>query len=104
MFYLLWEIDLLCVFIYFETFTMLPVAFEHQNIFDICDYNMNTVLTLYNVFDTFGRFLVSAVAPTKIKASLSILPRAILLVIIVLNYYFEHDDYNHTFTIFIFNI
>ena len=106
MFFLLWEIDLLCIFIYFVTFAMFPVAFEHQNIFHLNKYNMNTVLTLYNVFDTFGRFLVSAVTPTKIKAYLSILPRGILLVTIVLNYYFEYEDYNHTFTslFLIFNI
>lgn len=106
MFFLLWDIDLLCVFIYFVTFTTYPVAFENQNIFHIDKYNMNTVLTLYNVFDTFGRYLVSAVTPTKIKAYLSILPRGILLVTIVLNYYFEYEDYNHTFTsiFLIFNI
>ena len=107
MFFLLWDIDLLCVFIYIVTFAMFPVAFEKQNIFRINKYNMNTVLTLYNVFDTFGRYLVSAVTPTKIKAALSILPRGILLVTIVLNYYFEHEKkYNHTFTsiFLIFNI
>ena len=106
MFFLLWDIDLLCVFIYIVTFTMFPVAFENQNIFRINKYNMNTVLTLYNVFDTFGRYLVSAVTPTKIKAALSSLPRGLLLVTIVLNYYFEYDDYNHTFTsiFLIFNI
>ena len=106
MFKLLIDIDLLCVFIYIVTFAMYPVAFQNQNIFNIGEYNFNTILTLYNFFDTLGRYLISAVTPTKKLTFISVLTRGALLVTIVLNYYFQYNGFNLTFTsiFLIFNV
>lgn len=106
MFKLLIDIDLLCVFIYIVTFSIYPVAFEHQKFFEIGDYNFNTILTLYNIFDTLGRYLISAVTPTKKLTFISVLSRGILLFTVVLNYYFQYNGFNLAFTsiFLIFNV
>lgn len=99
MFKLLYDINLLCVFIYVVTFTLYPVSIQHQYIFDLdFDYNLNTILTIYNCFDTIGRYLVSKVTPTKKLAYISSLIRGIFLVTFILNYYFQSNDANETFT------
>ena len=55
---------------------------------------MNTVLTIYNVFDTLGRYLVSKIKPTKSLAYISIVSRVVFLVTIPLNYFFCLKNYN----------
>ena len=107
MFKILRDIDLLCVFIYIITFATYPCSFENLNLFHLDEYNLNTILTIYNVFDTFGRYLVSKVKPTKRLTYISVLSRTILIATIFLNYYFQiKKDYNLTFTsiFLIFNV
>ena len=98
MFRLLIDIDLLCAFIYIITFAVYPVAFEEQTIFDLGIYNFNTILTIYNVFDTLGRFLVSKVNPTKKIAYISILGRAVLIFTILFNFYLQKRNKLSTFS------
>lgn len=107
MFKILLDIDLLCVLIYIVTFATYPCSFEKQHLFHFNEYNLNTILTIYNCFDTFGRFLVSKVKPTKKLTYISSLSRTLLIATIFLNYYFEYKkDYSLTFTsiMLIFNV
>ena len=107
MFKLLYDINLLCVFIYIVTFALYPISIQKLQLFSIkeSDYNLNTILTIYNCFDTFGRYLVSKVTPTKKLAYFSSLIRAIFLVTFILNNYFQ-ERYSKIFTslFLIFNV
>ena len=99
MFKILIDINLLCVFIYIVTFALYPIAFKRQKMFNFeFNYYFNTVLTIYNAFDTIGRYLVSKIEPTKKITYISVLSRGILLITIVLNYYFQLKDCNIIFT------
>lgn len=98
MFKILMDIDLLCVFIYIVTFALYPVAMESQKIFDLGEYNYNTILTIYNVSDALGRFLISKIKPNKKITYITVLSRSILLVTIILNYYLQQKDVNLIFT------
>ena len=99
MFKILIDINLLCVFIYIVTFSIYPIAFQKQTMFNLeSNYYFNTVLTIYNAFDTIGRYLVSKIEPTKKITYISVLSRGILLITIVLNYYFQLKDFNIIFT------
>lgn len=93
-FKVLMDIDLLCALIYIITFSLYPVAFQEQKLFNLGDYYLNTVLTIYNVFDTLGRYLVSKIKPTKSLAYISIVSRVVFLVTIPLNYFFCLKNYN----------
>ena len=99
MFKLLYDINLLCVFIYIVTFALYPVSINKIRLFSLKegDYNLNTILTIYNFFDTLGRYLVSKVTPTKKLAYFSSLIRAIFLATFILGNYFQ-DRYNQIFT------
>lgn len=99
MFKLLYDINLLCVFIYIVTFALYPVSINNIKLFSLKegDYNLNTILTIYNCFDTIGRYLVSKVTPTKKLAYFSSLIRAVFLVTFILGNYFQ-DRYDQIFT------
>lgn len=98
MFKLLYDINLLCVFIYIVTFALYPVSINNIKLFSLKgDYNLNTILTIYNFFDTIGRYLVSKVTPTKKLAYFSSLIRAVFLVTFILGNYFQ-DRYDQIFT------
>lgn len=98
MFKILRDIDLLCVFTYIVTIGLYPTAFEQQKIFEIGDYNFNTILTIYNFFDTLGRILVSKIKPTKKLTYICVLGRGVLIITILLNCYFGLKNYNIIFT------
>jgi hypothetical protein len=98
MFCLLIDIDILCAFIYIVTFAVYPVAFADQTIFNLDIYNFNTILAIYNVFDTLGRYLVSKINPTKKIAYISILSRTILIFTILFNYYLQKRNKYSTFS------
>ncbi len=101
MFKLIVDIDLLCAFIYIITFAVYPVAFEGQKIFSkrVEIYNFNTILTIYNIFDTLGRYLVSKVTPTKKNTYISVLSRVVLIITILYNYYLQTHNKIITFSI-----
>ena len=98
MFCLLIDIDILCAFIYIVTFAVYPVAFADQTIFNLDIYNFNTILAIYNVFDTLGRYLVSKINPTKKIAYISILSRTVLIFTILFNYYLQKRNKYSTFS------
>lgn len=104
MFFLLKDINLLCVFIYIITFAVYPTAFENVVLFNLGDYSFNTLLSIYNVFDTLGRYLVSKVQPTKKLTYICCLSRAILIITMLLNDYFSIKKYNEIFTSIFFII
>jgi len=93
-FKVLMDIDILCALTYIVTFAMFPVAFQEQKLFNLGDYYLNTVLIIYNSFDTLGRYLVSKIKPTKSLSYISIISRVVFLITIPLNYYFCIKDYN----------
>ena len=99
MFKLLYDINLLCMFIYIVTFSLYPVSINNIKLFSLKegDYNLNTILTIYNCFDTIGRYLVSKVTPTKKLAYFSSIIRVVFLATFILGNYFQ-DRYNQIFT------
>ena len=106
-FKILKDIDLLCSFIYIITFAVFPVAFSKHILFSLNEaYSINTLLILYNFFDTFGRFLVSSITPTKMLTYITIISRAALLITFFLNSLFIGNKFSIYLTsiLDIFNI
>ena len=87
----IWDLNLLMAYIYIVTFALFPNASISQDLFnlkdDYNDYNVNTIILIYNVFDTIGRYLVAKVKPTKKLTYIITLGRSILLFTLVFNYY-----------------
>jgi hypothetical protein len=83
-----WDLDLLIMYTYIVTFALFPNASINQKVFHFPEpYQINTVITIYNVFDTVGRYLVGIFKPTKALNIIVILGRSILLFTLVFNYY-----------------
>lgn len=83
-----WDLDLLILYTYIVTFALFPNASINQKVFHFSvPYQINTVITIYNVFDTVGRYLVGIFKPTKALNIIVILGRSILLFTLVFNYY-----------------
>ena len=83
----IWDLNLLMVYIYIVTFALFPNASISQNLFNLSfNYNTNTIILIYNVFDTIGRYLVAKVTPTKKLNTTVILGRSILLFTLVFNF------------------
>ena len=87
----IWDLNLLMAYIYIVTFTLFPNASISQDLFglkeDYNDYNVNTIILIYNVFDTIGRYLVAKVTPTKKLNLIITFGRSVLLFTLVFNYY-----------------
>lgn len=84
----IWSFDLLVFLNYLVTFAVYPGASINQKLFSLTGaFNSNTVIMIYNVFDTLGRMLVSKMKPTKQLNMIIILARTVLLFTIVFNYY-----------------
>ena len=84
----IWSFDLLVFLNYIVTFAVYPGASINQKLFSLTGaFNSNTVIMIYNVFDTLGRMLVSKMKPTKQLNMIIILARTVLLFTIVFNYY-----------------
>jgi len=84
----LWDLNLIMTYIYIVTFALFPNASINQKMFGLeGDYSTNTVILVYNVFDTIGRYLVAKVKPTKKLNLIVNLGRSILLFTLVFNYY-----------------
>lgn len=74
----LMEFDILACYGYIVTFGLFPNICIAQKIFHLGDYNSVTIITIYNVFDTIGRYLVKLFTPTKIKNRIIVIGRSIL--------------------------
>ena len=72
---------------YIITFSLFPNASIVQSIFDIGQYNSVTIISIYNGFDTIGRYLVNLIKPNKTLDYIIVLGRSILLFTIIFNYY-----------------
>jgi len=78
MFNILKEMDILCCILYIVTFAEFPVGFD-IDLFSLNKFSMNTILIIYNVFDTLGRYLTAYIKANKILIYIIVLSRIILL-------------------------
>jgi MFS family permease len=101
---LLLDINILTSLLYIGTFSVFPVCCFQFTLFKLTEgYNINTIGTLFNIFDTIGRSISSYFNPTKKLIYFVVLSRFILLFLIPLNYYFHIEkDNNISFTSSIF--
>ena len=83
----IWDLDLLMVWIYIVTFALFPNASIGQKLFDLGQYNSNTIIIIYNIGDTLGRYLVKLLPQTKTFNSIIIINRSFLLFTLVFNWY-----------------
>ena len=83
----IWDLDILMVYIYIVTFALFPNASLCQELFNFGIYKSNTIITIYNTFDTIGRYLVKILPKKKIFNAIIILGRSVLLFTLVFNYY-----------------
>ena len=84
----IWSFDLLILLNYIVTFTVYPGASINQKLFSLTGaFNSNSVIMIYNIFDTLGRIFVSKMKPTKKLNMIIILARTVLLFTIIFNYY-----------------
>ena len=87
LFKILYDVDLLSCFIYVVTFALFPSVSISQRLFDFKKYRQITIITIYNIFDTVGRSIISKIKPTKLLAYITILGRSILLFTLIFNFY-----------------
>ena len=102
---LLLDINILTSLLYIGTFAVFPGCCLQFTLYKLTKgYNINTIGTLFNVFDTIGRSIASYFNPTKKLIYIIVLSRFILLFLIPLNFYFQIHKYNIFFssTLFIF--
>ena len=83
----IWDLDLLMIWIYVVTFALFPNASIGQKLFDLGQYNSNTIIIIYNIGDTLGRYLVKLLPQTKTFNSIVIINRSFLLFTLVFNWY-----------------
>ena len=94
-----WDLDLLICYGYIVTFALFPGVSTDQRIFDIGEYNSVTIITIYNVCDTVGRYLVSLMKQSKKLNLIVMLGRSILLFTLIFNDYLQFSlEANLTFT------
>ena len=96
LFFLLYDVDLLSCYIYIVTFALFPSVSISQRLFDFDKYRQITIITIYNVFDTVGRSVVSKIKPTKILSYIVICGRSILLFTLIFNHYLDMKADTHT--------
>ena len=87
----IWDLNLLMAYIYIVTFALFPGASIGQNLFNLKEFNSITVITIYNAFDTVGRYLVKVLPKTKLFNAIIILGRSILLFTLVFNWYCQDN-------------
>ena len=84
----LWDLDLIVMLVYAVTFTLFPYATINQKVFSLnFNYSSNTIITVYNAFDTIGRFIVELFTPTKRKNIINAFSRIVLVFFIIFNFY-----------------
>ena len=95
----IWYFDILACYIYIVTFSLFPSVSTDQEIFNIGDYNPVTIITIYNVFDTLGRYIVRFLKQSSRINSIIVLGRSILLFTLIFNHYLQHsNNASETFT------
>ena len=76
------EINILVIILYVTTFLLFPGVCITPKFFGLGDSKVITIISIYNVFDTIGRYIVNCIKPTKFKAYVVILSRTILIFIL----------------------
>jgi ABC-type multidrug transport system fused ATPase/permease subunit len=88
----LYDVDLLSCYIYVITFALFPGCSINQRLFHTGKYRQTAIVTIYNVFDTIGRSIISKIKPTKILTYIIVLGRTILLFTLIFNFYLDMND------------
>ena len=90
---ILLDLNILTVILYIITFSVFPGVCLEFKLFNL-DGNLknNTIITIYNIFDTIGRLLVAFFNPTKKKIYILTLSRIILLIIMPFNFYYQYNS------------
>ena len=92
------EVNLLIMASYAVTFIVFPSALLRSSLFGMSmGWKFNTLTTLFNVFDTLGRKIISSFQPTKKALYITTILRAVLVVFIPLNYFLEITKVNSAF-------
>ena len=87
-------LNLMTAYVYVVTFALFPAVTINQPMFNFKEYTVITLITIYNFFDTVGRYLVDLMTPTKFKAYLWTLIRSMFLILLPLNYYLSFKTSN----------
>ena len=96
---LLLDVNILTTILYLVTFSLFPGACLKFKLYSLTGgFSANTIISLYNIFDTFGRSIVNYFNPTKSLIYLIVLSRIILIFILPLDYYFQCKNYNLNLT------
>ena len=85
----LYEIDLLSCYLYIITFALFPSVAISQRLFKTGKYRQIIIITINNIFGTFGRYIISCFKFTKNLAYIIICGRSILVLTFILNFYFD---------------
>ena len=103
-----WDLDLIVLYVYVVTFALFPNASINQKLFGLSpSLASNTIILIYNVFDTSGRYLVAALKQSKKLNMIIAFVRSILLFTLVFNYYCQDGlewNVNVTSVLLIINI
>ena len=96
---LLLDVNILTTILYLVTFSLFPGACLKFKLYSLTGgFSANTIISLYNIFDTFGRSIVNYFNPTKSLIYIIVLSRIILIFILPLDYYFQCKNYNLNLT------
>ena len=107
LFKLMSDVALLSCYIYIITFALFPSVSISQRLFRLKKYRQTTIVTIYNVFDTIGRSIISKIKPTKLLSYIIILGRTILLFTLIFNFYCDMDlgmDHNLSSVLLMINV
>ena len=91
LFKLMSDVALLSCYIYIITFALFPSVSISQRLFKLKKYRQTTIVTIYNVFDTIGRSIISKIKPSKLLSYIIILGRSILLFTLIFNFYCDME-------------
>ena len=90
---ILLDLNILTVILYIITFSVFPGVCLEFKLFNLYgNLKNNTIITIYNIFDTIGRLLVTFFNPTKKKIYILTLSRIILLIIMPFNFYYQYNS------------
>ena len=86
------EINILVIILYITTFLLFPGVCITPEFFSLDETKTITIIAIYNVFDTVGRYIVNCIEPTKFKAYVIILSRTVLIFIMPYISYLEKKE------------
>lgn len=87
LFHRLWDLDFIILLVYAVSFALFPYATINQKLFSLT----NTIINIYNAFDTIGRYIVELFTPTKRKNIINAFSRCSLIFFIILIFIHKMD-------------